>query len=92
MTDVPFTILLPLNEIVDALRPDVVSAVLAAKPKTIQRKSLPVAVLDASRQVASAYTRYEASVGTRDEARALKRLLVAASGTRVALKNLANPL
>ncbi|MHC2481309.1 hypothetical protein [Rhizobium leguminosarum] len=92
MSDVPFTIMLPLNEIVDALRPDVVSAVLAAKPRTIQRKSVSVAVLDASRQVASAFTRYEASVGTRDEARALKRLLVAASGTRTALKNLAKPI
>ncbi|MBB3963518.1 hypothetical protein [Rhizobium metallidurans] len=92
MTEVPFTILLPLDEIVDALRPDVVSAVLAAKPKKIQRKPLTEAVLDASRQVASAFTRYEASLGTRDEARALKRLLVAASGTRAAIKNLAKPL
>jgi hypothetical protein len=92
MKDVPFTVLLPLAEIVDALRPDVVTAVLSAKPKKLPRRDLPSALLNANRELASAFTRYEASLGTRDEMPALKYLLAAASGTRAALKNLEKPV
>jgi hypothetical protein len=92
MKDVPFTVLLPLAEIVDALRPDVVNAVLAARPKKVARRDLPEALLNANRELATAFTRYEASLGTRDETMALKHLLAAASGARGAFKNLTNPL
>ncbi|WP_160009834.1 hypothetical protein [Rhizobium sp. 18055] len=92
MKDVPFTILLPLAEIVDALRPDVVNAVLTAKPVKVVRRNLPETLLRANRDLAAAYTRYEASLGTRDEGKALTHLLATVSGTRAAFKNLKNPL
>lgn len=92
MKDVPFTVLLPLAEIVEALRPDVIAAAVSAKPVKVRRRNLPEALLNANRELADAYTRYEASLGTRDEPRAVKAVLAAASGTRAAFKNLKNPL
>jgi predicted RNA-binding Zn ribbon-like protein len=93
MKDVPATFLLPLDEIVEALRPSVVAALQAKEPaKASRRRDLPEALLHANKHLAAAYTRYEASINTRDEQRALKQLLAAASGARSAFKNLTNPL
>lgn len=81
-------LIIPLDEIVEVLRPVLVQAILddtrAARPR---RKAAPTALIDGASKVSRALARYEGSVGTRDERLAIHNLIAAATGLRRVLKD-----
>ncbi len=87
-------LIIPLDMIVEALRPAVIDAVVATTrtEQRARRKDAALALVDAARAVAKALARYEESKGTRDETRALNHLIAAATGVRRVLKDNSNTL
>ncbi|MGV8939067.1 MAG: hypothetical protein ACOH2J_18255 [Allorhizobium sp.] len=95
MITFPVTIQLPLQAIADAVGPEVMRAVEAARrEKEAGRKTRPVleTLLQAVGNLSGALTRYENSVGSRDEPRAFNALIAASKGVRTAQRNYHHPL
>jgi len=82
---------IPVDQLADAVGPLVIKALRAAdreEAAAAQRRPPMQAVIQAGQTLWHALDRYEASVGTRDERRALNVLLAASKGVRRASKNL----
>ena len=95
MITFPVTIDLPLKAIADAVGPEVMRAVQAARrEKEAGRKTRPPldALLAAIGKHIGALARYENSAGSRDERKALDALITSSKGVRSALQNFKHPL
>lgn len=95
LVDVPTTVELTPALIREALGPQTMAAAKRAVmeenrtdlARRIRQSSIP-AYSDAVHRVVSAFTRFEAAKGTRDERRALAHLEATCAGLRAAEKNL----
>ncbi len=95
MITFPVTIDLPLKAIADAVGPEVMRAVEAARrEKEAGRKARPAltTLLGAATRLTNALARYENSAGSRDERKALDALIASSKGVRSALQNFKHPL
>lgn len=90
MKDVAVTVYLPIDDIVDALEPRVTQTLQLSKALRVPKRKVEIsqALLNACEEMASSYTRYEASLTTRDEKSALQKVLVAATHVRRAFRDL----
>ena len=93
MTHMFIPVKIPLDDIAEALGPMVLKAIRTSdRPEDagLRRKPQSAALLDAASNVAAALSTYENSMGTRDERRALNRLIASSKGLRDAVATIKN--
>lgn len=85
---------IPLDDIAAALGPLVLKAIRTTSEREgnagPRHKPQSAALLDAASNVAAALSTYENSMGTRDERRALNRLIASSKGLRDAVATIKN--
>jgi hypothetical protein len=82
---------IPVDQLVEAAAPRLLKAIRVAQREeraALNRRPIDETLVNAANQHWKALDRYEASVGTRDERRALNALLATSKGIRNAAKDL----
>lgn len=93
MTHMFIPVKIPLDDIAAALGPLVLKAIRTSEREedaAPRRKPQSAALLDAASNVAAALSTYENSMGTRDERRALNKLIASSKGLRDAVATIKN--
>lgn len=93
MTHMFIPVKIPLDDIAAALGPLVLRAIRTSEREEdagLRRKPQSAALLDAASNVAAALSTYENSMGTRDERRALNKLIASSKGLRDAVATIKN--
>jgi len=91
MTHMFIPVKIPLDDIAAALGPMVLKVIRTSgrdEDAGLRRKPQSTALLDAAANVSAALSTYENSMGTRDERRALNKLIASSKGLRDAVANI----
>ncbi|MBW8285778.1 MAG: hypothetical protein K0M55_19490 [Rhizobium sp.] len=93
MTHMFIPVKIPLDDIAAALGPLVLKAIRTTEREEDEgprHKPQSAALLDAASNVSAALSTYENSMGTRDERRALNKLIASSKGPRDAVATIKN--